>query len=284
MEGGLLVLADLHCHTKLSDGSTGIDELIYLARRMKINTISVTDHDTFAGAKRAKIIGQRYGIDVIMGAEISSFDKTTNKEIHILCYMCDATDRLEGLFRKIGETRQKLSGLILQKLIKFYPISAEMVSKKAQGSTNVFTSHIIQAIMDIGYALPYGILFDKLFGKSLEISLKSEYPSVQEVIEKIHEANGLAILAHPKQSNIEDKINDFIEMGLDGIEVWHPTADEKAIASFSKIALENNLLMTGGSDFHGMYSKWIHTLGSYGIAEDKLNEMRQRKQQIYKKI
>ena len=284
MKGGLLVLADLHCHTKLSDGSTGIDELIYLARRMKINTISVTDHDTFAGAKRAKVIGKRYGIDVIMGAEISSFDKVTNKEVHILCYMCDATDRLEGLFRRIGETRQKLAGLIMQKLIKFYPISPEMVSRKAQGSTNVFTNHIIQAIMDIGYALPYGILFDKLFGKNLELSVKSEYPSVQEVIEKIHEADGLAVLAHPKKSNIEDKITDFIEMGLDGIEVWHPTADEEAVEKFSKIAIENNILMTGGSDFHGMYSKWIHTLGSYGTPDDKLNEMRQRRQNICKKI
>ncbi len=282
--GGFLVPADLHCHTKLSDGSTGIDELIYLARRMKINTISVTDHDTFAGAKRAKIIGQRYGIEVIMGAEISSFHKESDKEVHILCYMCDATDRLEGLFKKIGEKRQKLASLVLQKLIKFYPISVEMVSKKAQGSTNVFINHIIQAIMDTGYALPYGILFEKIFGKSLELPVKSEYPSVQEVIEQIHEANGLAVLAHPQKSNIEEKIHDFIDMGLDGIEIWHPSADKESVERLSDIAFENGLLMTGGSDFHGMYSKWIHTLGSYGTPEDKIEEMRERKQKICKKI
>lgn len=276
--------ADLHCHTKLSDGSTGIDEIIYLARRLKIDTISVTDHDTFAGAKRAKIIGQRFGINVIMGAEISSFDKVKNKEIHILCYMCDATDRLEGLFKRISEKRQKAAALVLQKLMRFYPISAEMVSKKAQGSTNVFKNHIVQAVMDAGYALHYEILFEKLFGKNIGFPFTCEFPDVQEVIEQIHEANGLAVLAHPKRSGVIDRISDFVDMGLDGIEVWHPSADNATVEELLDIATEHRLLTTGGSDFHGMYSVGVHILGSYTTPEDKIEEMNQRKKEIYKKI
>ncbi len=276
--------ADLHCHTKLSDGSTGIDEIIYLARRLKIDTISVTDHDTFAGAKRAKIIGQRCGINVIMGAEISSFDGIRQKEVHILCYMCDATDRLEGLFKKINEKRQKAASVMLKRLMRFYPVSAEMISKKAQGSTNVFKNHIAQAIMDAGYALPYGILFEKLFGKNAESSLVCEYPDVREVIEQIHEANGLAVLAHPKRSDVIDGIADFVEMGLDGIEIWHPSADQTAIGDLLDIAAQYRLLTTGGSDFHGMYSSGVHPLGSCTTPEDKIEEMHHRKQQMYKKI
>ncbi len=276
--------ADLHCHTKLSDGSTGIDELIYVARRLKIDTISVVDQDTFAGAKRAKIIGQRYGIDVIMGTEITSFDRVAEREVHILCYMCDATDRLEGLFKTIGEKRQKLSAYMLAKLSKFYPISAEMVSKKAQGSTNVFKSHIIQAIMDTGYALPYGILSDKLFGERFELPKDVEFPTVAEVIGKIHEAEGLAVLAHPKQSGVVDRISDYVSMGLDGLEVWHPSADTPTVDTLTNIALEYGLLMTGGSDFRGMYSKRVHTLGSHTTPDDKLVEMKQRRQQMCKKV
>lgn len=276
--------ADLHCHTKLSDGSTGIDELIYLARRLKIDTISVTDHDTFAGAKRAKIIGQRYGINVIMGAEISSFDRVKNKEVHILCYMCDAPDRLEGLFKRVNEKRQKIAALMLQRLMKFYPISPDSVSKKAQGSTNVFKNHIIQAIMDTGYALPYGILFEKLFGRLSESAITSEYPDVQEVIDQIHEARGLAVLAHPRSSGVIDRIGDFTEMGLDGIEVWHPSADESTVNELESIARENALIMTGGSDFHGMYSSGVHMLGSRKTPMDNIEEMQHRKQDIYKKI
>ena len=66
--------ADLHCHTKMSDGSTGIDELIYIAKKKGVSTISVTDHDTFAGSTRAKIFGKRHSIEVISGAELSAYD------------------------------------------------------------------------------------------------------------------------------------------------------------------------------------------------------------------
>lgn len=276
---------DLHCHTKLSDGSIGIDELIYLATKLKINTISVTDHDTFAGAKRAKIIGQRYGINVIMGAEISSFDKSLNKEIHILCYMCDTPDRLEGLFKRIGEGRQKAAAEILQHLMKFYPISPEMVSKKAQGSTNIFRNHIIQAVMDIGYPLPHGVLSERLFNKHFNLlSIDYGYPDVSEVIDQIHESGGIAVLAHPKLSGIIDSIENFIELGLDGIEVWHPSADKDTICELESIAIEHSLVMTGGSDFHGMYSPYICPLGTCTMPEDKLHELEQRKNNIYKKI
>ena len=278
------MFADLHCHTKMSDGSTGIEELIYLAKRLKLNTISVTDHDTFAGAKRAKIIGERYGVNVILGAEISSFDKASNKGVHILCYMCDVPDRLEGLFKKINEKRQKYAALLLQKLMRFYPISPDMVSKKAKGSTNVFKSHIAQVILDIGYSLPYGVLVEKVFGKYSDLISESEYPDVHDVIDQIHEANGLAVLAHPKKSDVIDRINDFSDMGLDGIEVWHPSVDNDTMLKLKKIADENNLISTGGSDFHGMYSPKINVLGSCKVSMEKIEEMKQRKQDMYKKI
>lgn len=101
--------ADLHCHTKLSDGSVAIDELVILAKNKGIPTIAVTDHDTFAGATRAKIFGQRHGVEVIHGAEISAFDYQRKRLVHLLCYMCEhpgAPGRL--VWENFGE--QKKSG------------------------------------------------------------------------------------------------------------------------------------------------------------------------------
>ena len=92
--------ADLHCHTKMSDGSTSIDEVIMIAKRRGIKTISITDHDTFAGSIRGKILGKRLGIEVITGAEISAYDYNRNRKVHILCYLCPNPERLEKLFRK----------------------------------------------------------------------------------------------------------------------------------------------------------------------------------------
>lgn len=98
--GGVNVASDLHCHTKISDGSMGIEELIAIAKRRGLSAISVTDHDTTAAATRAVIIGRRQEVRVIHGVEFSTIDKVRGNEAHLLCYLCDTPDRLEGLCRR----------------------------------------------------------------------------------------------------------------------------------------------------------------------------------------
>lgn len=282
-DGGVRVPADMHCHTKLSDGSVGIDELIYLATKLKINTLAVTDHDTFAGAKRAKIIGKRYGIEVILGAEVSSFSTVLGKEIHVLCYLCDNPDRLEGLFKKINAARQKAIAEVLRTLMRFYPISPEIVSQKAQGSTNVFKNHVVRAVMDTGYPLPYGVLYDRLFNKQMRLThIDYDYPETDEVIRQIHDAGGVAVLAHPGLSGILDNIKDIVSLGIDGIEVWHPSANEEAVNSLLDIASKYDLVPTGGSDFHGMYAASICTLGCHVTPDESINSLEHRKEKVCK--
>ena len=91
--------ADLHCHTKLSDGSVGIEDLIVIAKKSGIDTIAITDHDCLAGTVRGQVIGKRYGVNVIPGVEISAFDFEAGKKVHILSYLADAPNRLEAHFR-----------------------------------------------------------------------------------------------------------------------------------------------------------------------------------------
>lgn len=266
---------DLHCHTKMSDGSTGIDELIFLAKKMNVDTLAVTDHDTFAGAKRAKVIGQRYGIDVIMGAEFSAFDYSREKNVHILCYLCDNPDRLEGLCKTSGECRKQDAIQILHKIMRFYPISPEMVLKKAQGSTNIFKNHIMQAIMDAGYSsVNYSKVFDKLFNPIDGVAkTQVKYPDVCDVIKQIHIAGGVAVLAHPNLYGSLESIDDLVSYGLDGIEVWSPYSDDVQKQYMVDVADKYNLVMTGGSDFHGMYSKSVRPIGLYTTPKEQLNKL-----------
>ena len=98
---------DLHCHTKLSDGSVGIEELISLAKRRGLKAIAITDHDTFAGAIRGVNIGKRLGITVIPGAELSAIDPATGRKVHIVCYNCEVAARLEGVCHRTLESRKK---------------------------------------------------------------------------------------------------------------------------------------------------------------------------------
>lgn len=272
--------ADLHCHTKISDGSVGIEEIISMAKRRGLSAISITDHDTTAAAARAVIIGKRQQVNVIHGVELSAFDNQRGKQIHLLCYDCEAPDRLEGLCRRIGESRRKAAMAMIRKVLRYYPIAPEMIVKCATGSTNIFKQHIMHALMDSGYADSiYGELYEKLFSPEGGSALvHPELPDFKEVLELIHGSGGIAVLAHPTIYGNEDALDELVSLGLDGIEVWHPSHTESDVERLAAFASYHNLLMTGGSDFHGMYGYKPHPLGSTSMPDEHLQALKSYKE------
>jgi predicted metal-dependent phosphoesterase TrpH len=251
------VAADLHCHTKMSDGSVGIDEVVLLAKKRGIPTIAVTDHDTFAGSTRAKIFGDRHGVEVISGIELSTLDPATGRKAHILCYLCNNTDRLEGLCKRTGDSRRRATSVMIQKVMRIYPITAEMVVRRAQGSTNIFKQHIMHALIDAGYASEFfGPTFQKLFNSKTGFAYCDVvYPDVHDVIQQVHEAGGIAVLAHPGEYDSYDLLEQLAkDHEIQGVEVWHPRNKPGDEEKFITIAKKYGLVMTGGTDFHGMYT------------------------------
>lgn len=268
--------ADLHCHTRLSDGSLGIEDLILLAQRSGIETIAITDHDCLAGTVRGKIIGERHNVNVIPGVELSAFDTEHNKRVHILCYLAENPDRLEGLCKRSSLARRKASQLMMVKAAQRYPIASDLVIKCAAGSTNIYKQHIMHALMECGYTTSiFGELYDELFSSKSEsnILVTPTYPTPIEIIDAIHEAGGIAILAHPGFYDNFDIIDELIAHELDGIEVWHPENSEEQTEELIKICKKNGLLMTGGSDFHGMYSAKVIHLGECTTPDENLTAL-----------
>ena len=102
------MIGDLHCHSKLSDGSTGLDDIVFYAKRAGLDALAITDHDTMSGVPRAEILGRRYGLTVIPGVEISTFDPNTSRRVHILCYLPHKSDALAGLLERTLEERLAL--------------------------------------------------------------------------------------------------------------------------------------------------------------------------------
>lgn len=271
--GELTLPADLHCHTRLSDGSLGIEDLILLARRSGIHTIAITDHDCLAGTVRGKIIGERHEVNVIPGVELSSFDSVHGKKVHILCYLAENPDRLEGLCKRNSIARRKASQLMMVKAAQRYPLSSELVIKCAAGSTNIYKQHILHALMECGYTTGiFGDLYHKLFSKDSEdnILVEPSFPEPLSVLEAVHEAGGIAVLAHPGFYNNFDIIDELIAAGLDGIEVWHPKNNEEQTEELMRICGKKGLLMTGGSDFHGMYNAEPVRLGDRTTPDENL--------------
>ena len=267
---------DLHCHTRLTDGTLGIEDIINFAKKKGLETIAITDHDCLAGTVRGRIIGARHGIQVIPGVELSATDEKNDRNVHILCYLPDAPDMLEGLCKRNSLARKKAGHFMMLQTAKRFPISTEFITKCATGSTNLYKKHIMQALIECGYTDSFnGELYDKLFSKDSEenVLVVPKYEDVKAVIEAIHTAGGVAILAHPYASGCVDDLADYIEYGIDGIEVFHPSADEEQQAALKKFASKNKLLMTGGSDFHGLYNTYKVSLGDYSTPDDCLHAL-----------
>ncbi len=281
--------ADLHCHTKLSDGSVGIEDLIVIAQKSGIDTIAITDHDCLAGTVRGQVIGKRYGVNVIPGVELSAFDSEAGKKVHILSYLADKPDRLEGICKRTSVARKRAGQIMMLKVAARFPVSTDFIISHASGSTNLFKQHIMHALMDAGYTSEiFGDLYNALFSKESETNLlaPTKYPDIKEVIDEVHGAGGIAVLAHPAFYDNFDEIEKYIEMGIDGIEVWHPSASEEQIEALSKICKKHKLLMTGGSDFHGIYGGKAITLGTCTTPDehmDKLMGYKAKKKRAQKK-
>ena len=268
--------ADLHCHTKLSDGTLGIDDIIILAKNSGVTTLAITDHDCLAGTVRAAIIGERHGINVIPAVEFSATDGKRGSKVHILCYLPDKPERLEGLCKSNSEKRKRAGRIMVAKVTSKFPISADLILKCATGSTNIYKQHIMQALMECGYTTTiFGDVFHKLFSKEsrMNIVMDAVYPEPAEIIEAIHEAGGIAVLAHPGFYNNFELLEELIPLGLDGVEVWHPENTPEQQEMLIKTAKKHDLLMTGGSDFHGAYNAYPIRLGDYGPDEDNVAKL-----------
>ena len=278
--------ADLHCHTKLSDSSMGIDDLLVLAQKKGVTTIAITDRDCQAATVRGKIIGERRGITVIPGVEISSFDSKREKYVEILGYLCDSPDRLEGLCHRNIVQRKKASQLMTLKVARKYPITPELVLKCATGSTAVFEQHIMHALMECGLTDKlYGDLYYELFSPESpdNVLVKANYPEPAEVIEAIHEAGGIAVLAHPATDKDIEILKDLAANGLDGVEVWHPSINDEQKDILMNIAREFNLLSIGGTEFMGMYSKQPVSIGACETPDAAVKALMSYKAKMKKK-
>ena len=255
---------DLHCHTSLSDGSVGIEEVISNAKLVGLHFIAITDHDSMSSFSRSRVLGERYGIEVIQGVELSAYDTKRSRKVHILCYLPKKPDRLVAICNRTTEQRKKAGIEMAKRVMHKYPIAAERITRYSFSSKCIYRQHIMHALMDAGYALSiYGEEYDKLFGPgehSCNVSI--QYPDVYEVLEIVHSAGGIAVLAHPRVYDSFDLLDELLKQKLlDGIEVWHPRNQKGDSEHLLNLALEHNLIPTGGSDFHGMYNSSLTNVG-----------------------
>lgn len=243
--------ADLHIHTNYSDGSLTPRELLELAVKNKYNVISITDHDTTAGLEEALKMKGEFPLQIIPGVEISSTYR--DHDIHILAYNFEIKNRkLQKVLHSIEKGRTIRAKKILKKLASL-GMHIEMKTLYALAGKNNLLGrvHIAQALIDAGYCSNKYEAFDKYIGEYGPAYEPKPTRTSQEIIDVIHTAGGIAVLAHPFVINNDTIVFELLNMGMDGVEVFYGKTSEETVEHYNKIALERNLLRTGGSDFHG---------------------------------
>lgn len=280
------MIGDLHCHTRLSDGSMSIDDLIFYAKRAGLDFIAVTDHDTMEGVTRAAILGKRYGINVISAAELSCWDEARGRKTHILCYLPEKPDRLQGLFTQMLDNRTKTGKRIIRAVMRYYPITEEHISRYTLGSKSIYKAHIIQALLDLGYdCQSHGDLYRELFDYQTGTCARTvEYLGLYEALETIRSAGGIAVLAHPPVYDSMELLEELAKKEMiQGVETYHPRISPGDEQEISRLAEKYGLIKVGGSDFHGFLSGRPNPLASRISPAQSINALFQLKKNLTKK-
>ncbi len=154
-----------------------------------------------------------------------------------------------------------------------YPVTMEQLMEVSRQSTGVYSTHIMQVLASMGYTgKPIGDLHKVLFHDGSPYYLPKHYMSAKEAVSLIRSCGGVVVLAHPGQYKNPMLMELMIEEGmLDGIELHHPRNDKKTMEHIQSLAREHDLFMTGGTDFHGLYTKTPYPLGSFLCPEEGLN-------------
>ncbi|UIO40875.1 PHP domain-containing protein [Brevibacillus brevis] len=271
------LMADLHTHTKASDGTCEPAENVRLAKEAGLVALAITDHDTVAGIPEAMEAARALGVEIIPGVEVSSVGK--GQDIHVLGYFVPYEDPAfeERLFR-LRETRHERNQLLIARLQELgIDISLEKVYRRKQGTDkNIGRPHIAEELMELGVVSTIAEAFDKYLGKGGAAYVNPPRITPQEAITLIKEAGGVAVLAHPGLYDDDELVQELIVFGLDGIEVNHPDNDEVQKMRYSKWAAQYGMVVTAGSDFHGWRGEepFHAMLGSHTAGMDAVEQLR----------
>jgi 3',5'-nucleoside bisphosphate phosphatase len=247
---------DLHLHTTHSDGSSTPAEVIGLAHKAGVTSLAITDHDITTGIPDALSAGQDCGIEVIPGVEISS--ALGESELHILGYFLDWQNQdLQDRLRALRESRHRRNPKIIERLQSLgIEITYDEVRALA-GTDAVGRPHIARVLMEKRIVASAKEAFDSFLANGKPAYVARELPSPAEAIRMIKAAKGLAVLAHPTwakvtEGTLTDLVRKLKQEGLDGLEVHYSTHTPRQTREYLDLSKQLGLLVTGGSDFHGL--------------------------------
>lgn len=255
---------DLHTHTYYSDGALSPYELVRLAKSRGIAALAVTDHDTVDGLPEAADAGEKFGVEVVNGVEMSV--TLGEQELHLLGYFFDPEN--EGLrrhFEYFSIERKKRVERMVERL-RHLGITLDLEKILARAGVGApGRPHVAAALVEAGYVETYQEAFDRFLRDEGAAYVSKPLFEARVAIEMLHDAGGICVLAHPGHWTSDETVDRLLRSGLDGIEVIHPAHDLMLTQYYRQLAQRQGLIETGGSDYHGLREDDEVRLGQYSL-------------------
>ncbi len=249
-------MIDLHTHSTASDGTVRPQALVEEAVKAGLSTIALTDHDTVDGVAEFRSAAEQTDIDAVPGVEVAA--RWYETSLHIVgLYISPSDPDLLELLARIRKNRQERNARILERLDNLGRPVSEATVTRAAGGTVIGRPHIARALVEHGHCRNSREAFEHYLGRRAPAYIRRELPLPHEAISRIHEANGVAIWAHPvgireqPYSKLRRVLEKLVDVGLDGIEAYYSEYTREQEKLMQDLAEKYALVTSGGSDFHG---------------------------------
>jgi 3',5'-nucleoside bisphosphate phosphatase len=250
-EAGKPAYVDLHTHSTASDGTLPPERVIEAAERSGLSALALTDHDTIDGVRAAREAGDRLGIRVVAGVELSAFDE--DHEVHLLALHLSNLDSLERRLAELRAARHVRAAKIVEKLNALgVPLTLDEVLQQSNGGA-VGRPHVARALIARGAVPDFRDAFMRYLGSNGSAFVQKDRLSVQDAIAIAHEAGAIAIWAHPSEGGRRERLEPLVAAGLDGLEIKHPSHSGEDMKRLQALADFFGLVPSGGSDWHGAF-------------------------------
>jgi predicted metal-dependent phosphoesterase TrpH len=249
---------DIHCHTAFSDGTETPATLAVRSKAVGLRGMSIADHDTTAGWQEAQTAAREVGLPLLRGTEITAIYGDVS--VHMLGYQYDPANQcIADMFARTCAARLKRTQRMVELLSHDYPITWQSVLAQVRegGKTTIGRPHIADALVAAGVYENRSAAFADVISTSSEYYIPTPSPSAQEVVDAVKGAGGVIFIAHAGDATrnrhllSDEQITALIDRGLDGLEVWHRGNPPEQRRRLLDICRRHDLLVTGGSDWHG---------------------------------